>query len=257
MLREFQGDRNVLFDNQQREAGAVQRAQGVAKLVDDRRREAQRELVDQQQARRAHEAAGDRAHLLLAARKRAGVLVAALGEDREHRVHALEIRGDCAGAVGAQVGAHEQVVADAHGREEPPSLGHVGDACRQHFVGLGRRQFLPIEPDRPAGGAHDARNRSHQRGLAGAIGADQAGDLACLDGKLHAPKHRHVAIPGVHAGNFEQRLSHWPPLLLRSAGPGRPGSRADRARSFPACPKRSARRDGARRCGCKATARPS
>ena len=56
-----------------------QRTDQVEDRLDDLRREAERGLVEQQELRLGHERAGDGEHLLLAARQRAGELLAALG----------------------------------------------------------------------------------------------------------------------------------------------------------------------------------
>ena len=57
------------------------------------RREAERRLVEEEQARPAHQRAGDGEHLLLAARQRAAALVQALLQAREEGADALEILG--------------------------------------------------------------------------------------------------------------------------------------------------------------------
>ena len=56
----------------------------VDELADDRRRQAERQLVDEQQLRVGDERLADGEHLLLAAGEVAGELVDALGEPREH-----------------------------------------------------------------------------------------------------------------------------------------------------------------------------
>jgi hypothetical protein len=52
-------------------------------LIDEDRRQARRQLVDNQNLRIGHQPAGDRKHLLLAARERAGLLPPALLEARK------------------------------------------------------------------------------------------------------------------------------------------------------------------------------
>ena len=61
----------------------------LEQLVDDGRGQPQRRLVEQQDARARHQAAGDGQHLLLAARQQPGATVEALLQARE----ALEQRG--------------------------------------------------------------------------------------------------------------------------------------------------------------------
>ncbi len=61
-------------------SSALMRAQDGEDLPHDQRREAERRLVEQQQARAQQQRARDRQHLLLAARQRAGLLAAALAQ---------------------------------------------------------------------------------------------------------------------------------------------------------------------------------
>ena len=70
-------------------AQAVERGEQV---VDDLRREAERRLVEQQDARPRHQAAGDRQHLLLAAREQARALVQPLAQARKALQHRLDVR---------------------------------------------------------------------------------------------------------------------------------------------------------------------
>ena len=73
--------------------GTVGKLKGIHHvLLDEQDRDAG--FVDRSQARRRHRAAADRAHLLLAARQGAGILPLAFREDREHRIDAFEVRGD-------------------------------------------------------------------------------------------------------------------------------------------------------------------
>jgi hypothetical protein len=78
-MRRAQGVVGVLLDEQDGHAVvAVELADDLEDLLDVERRQAERGLVEQQQLRPAHQRAGDRQHLLLAARQRAGALLAAL-----------------------------------------------------------------------------------------------------------------------------------------------------------------------------------
>ena len=97
----------------------------------EQRREAERRLVEQQQPRPRHERARDREHLLLAARERAGALLAALAQAREQLEHALAVRCD-PGAVLAQVGAELEVLLDREVREDlrPSGDCEIAEAAR-------------------------------------------------------------------------------------------------------------------------------
>ena len=65
---------DVLLDDEHGEALCADAAHELEDLLDDERREARRGLVHQQHLRLRHQRAADRAHLLLAARQRAGEL---------------------------------------------------------------------------------------------------------------------------------------------------------------------------------------
>ena len=85
-VRELERVEGVLLDQEHGEPVLrVELADGVEDLPHDQRREAERRLVEQQQPRPRHQRAGDRQHLLLAARQRAAALVQALLQAREQR----------------------------------------------------------------------------------------------------------------------------------------------------------------------------
>ena len=93
-LGEVEGDVDRLLDDDDRDAGGVHLVHDLDELADDGRRQAERELVDEQQLRVGDERLADGEHLLLAAGEVAGELVDALGEAREQLEHPLLGRGD-------------------------------------------------------------------------------------------------------------------------------------------------------------------
>ena len=74
-----------------------------------------------------HQRAADRQHLLLAARQRAGLLVAALAEPRKARVHLFHVGADAV-LVAPHVCAQAQVFIDRQRGEGAAAVGHVGHA---------------------------------------------------------------------------------------------------------------------------------
>src|SRR5260370_10488668 len=111
----------VLLDQEYGELFApVELANGSEDLLDQDRGEAERGLVEQQQARARHERAGNGEHLLLATRKRAAALMQALLEAREQREHALEILGKMRGFGGR--GSPPPILLPPHaaGKSAPP-----------------------------------------------------------------------------------------------------------------------------------------
>src|SRR5438105_3027290 len=89
-----------------------------------RRREAERGLVEHDELGLAHKAAADREHLLLAARHRAGKLLAALGEPRK-QLEGLVERAPRLLARARQHRAHLQVLEHAERWKDLPAFGHL------------------------------------------------------------------------------------------------------------------------------------
>jgi hypothetical protein len=130
------------------EAVGVELADEREHLLDQQRREAERRLVEDQQARLAHQPASDRQHLLLAARQRAGRLGPALLEAREDLDHAFEIAR--AVLLAAPIGAELEVVPHREIGKHAPPLGHL-DQPRLDDAGRARAADLAaVEADRAA-----------------------------------------------------------------------------------------------------------
>ena len=128
VVGELERQRRVLLDQQHAHLLLlVDAAHDAEDLLHDQRRQAERRLVEQHQARPQHQRAADRQHLLLAARQRAGLLLQALLEAREIVEDRVELVLDAL-LVLARVGGDAQVLVDAEGREGAAALRHVGDA---------------------------------------------------------------------------------------------------------------------------------
>src|ERR1700759_3724304 len=84
---------HVLLDQQNGHAFGMDARDEREQFLDQKRREAERGLVENEQCRLGHQPAADGEHLLLAARKRAGSLAAALAQPRENRENPLPIGG--------------------------------------------------------------------------------------------------------------------------------------------------------------------
>ena len=91
-LAGLEGQRHVLLDQQHRDAFVVQHLDDLADLRDHARHQPLGRLVEQDDLGLEHHGAGDRQHLLLAARQRAAGLVAPLGQHREEGVDLVEQR---------------------------------------------------------------------------------------------------------------------------------------------------------------------
>src|SRR5215471_4918973 len=74
-VRQLQRVEGILLDEENGHAGTVEISQHRKDLLDDERGKSQRGLIKQQEPWPAHERAGDRQHLLLAARQRPAALI--------------------------------------------------------------------------------------------------------------------------------------------------------------------------------------
>ena len=84
------GEAEILLDQQNGEALALQLGDGAADLLDDDRREALGRLVEHQEARAGAQDSRDRQHLLFAARELAAAAAQPLAQIGEQREDALE-----------------------------------------------------------------------------------------------------------------------------------------------------------------------
>ncbi len=110
-------------------------------------RDAERRLVEHEQARRAHQRAADGDHLLLAARQRADQLAcgARAGRGRARR----RARGSaaCAARRARREGAQLEVLLHGHAAEQPAALGHQRQPALDDLVRVQRARG----PGRPSG----------------------------------------------------------------------------------------------------------
>ena len=183
---------------------ALSVADDVEHVLHDGRRQAERRLVEHDELGLAHQAAADRQHLLLAAGQRAGRLRAPLGEPREQR--RARDRGSWRGGAGArQHGAHLEILVTRQGRKHLPAFGDLADAEIADAVARPAGDVGAAKHDAAARRRLHAGDGADQRGLAGAIGADDGDDLALRDLERHAVERLRVAIEQVEV--FDARAS--------------------------------------------------
>ncbi len=144
MIRDRGRNADILLDNQNRDVFFMREAdEKVAHLRDNHRGEPFGRLVHDQQARIAEERAGDRQHLLLAARKLAAPVPAPLGKTREGRIDPLDrprAFDACAQA--------KRLVDRETGPETAP-LRNVADASPDDLMRLEAHKFAAFKADRP------------------------------------------------------------------------------------------------------------
>src|SRR5579859_2785860 len=122
-MRDLERLADVLLDEQDRQPLPVQLPDEGEELLDRDRRQAERRLVEDQEARLGHQAAADREHLLLAAGERARALRGALLEPRKDVQHPLEVPR--AARPGAAVAAELEVLLHAEVGKHAAAFGNV------------------------------------------------------------------------------------------------------------------------------------
>ncbi len=73
------------------------------------------------------------------------------------------------------------------------------------------RDVGAVEHDAAGARRRQPEDRADQRGLAGAVGAEQAGDAAGLDRERDALQHVGLVVGGVDALDFEHAAHHATP----------------------------------------------
>ena len=101
--------------------------------------------------------------------------------------------------------ADQQVLAHRQVGEDAAALGHVDDAEAHDRVRPQRADRLAVEPDAAAAGPHQAADRAQQRGLARAVGAEDADQLAALDPQRHLLQRADRAVVDREAVDLKHR----------------------------------------------------
>ena len=184
----------VLLHQQHRQPfRPVQHADGVEDATHDQRCQAERGLVQQQQLRLRHQRPGDGQHLLLAARKRSAALRLAFLEAGKELEGPLHARPRIAAEL---LRTHQQILAHAHARKDPAPLRRLRDAEAHHLMRRQAGNVRAVEQDAAGTRLGRAADRHQQRGLAGAVGADQGHDLPLVDADGDVVQRAHRAIGG-------------------------------------------------------------
>ena len=201
------GALQVLLDQKHGDAGRFQRLELDVKAIDHQRRQAQRNLVEQQELRVHHQRAPDRGGLLLAARQCAGEAAAAILKVGKGLHDGVE--RPCARSAG---GARElEILFDRQPGEQSPAFGNKRHAQRGARVRGRRADILALEDDAARRDSVRAGDRAQKRGLAGAVRADERNRLPFLDGQADAAHSLELAVAGFETFDGKKRHTTPPP----------------------------------------------
>src|SRR5215218_5027848 len=207
---------DVLVDDDDRLALALEALQAGPDLGPDERRQALRRLVEDEELRVRHQGPADGEHLLLAAGELRAEMMIALLQPREQLVDALERPARRAGAGGC---GRDEVLVHGERREHLPALGHEADAALGDPVWCEPGERAPLEDDLAAARRNQPHDGVDRRGLAHAVAAQERHDLAGPDRKRDVEQHLRGAVGGLEVRDG-QHYSLSPPRSLSSlAGP--------------------------------------
>ena len=185
MLGEREDDLHDVFDDDDGDAALLDLAHEVDGEAHFGRGEAGQRLVEQQQLRLGGQRAGDFQAFAAGGAERAG---AAVGQG----IQAAEdeyIIGDAARGVAvavAQKGADHDVFRNAHVLERDRDLEAASHAEAGVLFGRGAGDVVALEADGAGGGREVAGDAVEEGALAGAVGADEADDVALRHGQAGA-----------------------------------------------------------------------
>src|SRR5882672_6519318 len=171
-------------------------------------------LVQDQQLGLGDQRPRDQHPLLLAGRQRADARGRVRGHPHlaEHLRDALAFRAADApeeAERGQEPGRHHLVDGHRQGGIEGGLLRHVAETAPLPE----RRRRVTEEADRAALGRQEAQYDAEQGGLAGAIRADDAEEVAGLDGQVDALEHRDRPVGEAHVLELDEG-AHQPPISI-------------------------------------------
>src|SRR5271165_93779 len=245
-IGQSRGEAEVLLDQEDGEAVALELGDGAADLLDDDRRQALGRLVEHEKARAGAQDPGDRQHLLLSARELAAAARKPLAEVGEERIDALGAHAPGLGDLGRQ----EQVLLNGEAREDRSLLRTERDAEPCDPLDRQSDELAVAEHDRARTLADDAHDRLQGGRLARAVPAEQGHDLALAHVEIDTVEDVRFVVPGLQTLDREhgptdgrrrlgkRRFRHVQPPYRPPAPPGSPTPCGSR---LPPAPVRASR----------------
>ena len=199
-IRQFERLVRVLLHQEDGHPLLAQLLYGVEDLLDDDGGQPQGGLVQQQQARLAHQGAADGQHLLFAAGHGASALLQPLVQAREQGEYLIQ-QAVLLGLVDEE-GPHQQVLLHRQAGEDAAPLRHHGDVLAHDAGRAESVDLFPLEPDAAAAGLGFAAQCHQQGGLAGAVGADQGDDFPLFYLDADVVQRLNFAVVGRYVAKF-------------------------------------------------------
>ena len=200
--RDIKHELEILLDDQHRDPMFLAQAcQEFANLLDDRRLNSLRRLIEQEQPRQRYQRTRQCQDLLLAAGKRTASTVQEPGQPRKERQHPLN--RPLLGLAGIRRPGQAQIFVRAQARKDAAALRNVCDAEPASLMRRPAGHVHPVDCDLAAARRQQPHNGLHERGLAHAIVADNSDRFAFPELQRDPMQHRQFAIAGLQIGNVE------------------------------------------------------
>ena len=194
------GDADILLDHEHRHVAVfAETHQHFLDLGDDDRRQPLGRLVHDEQLRVGEKRAGDRQHLLFAARELAAAMILAFGKAGKRLVDAIDGPG-----AAPHAGGQAQMLGDAERAPQPSALRNIADACLRDPRRAEAGDVLAANANRAAARPQQAHDGLAQRGLAHAVAADHR-EHAGVQRQVDALQGMRMAVIDVEAPDFEGR----------------------------------------------------
>ena len=188
----------ILLDNDRTgTAGTGDGAERPEQFLDNDRGQPLGRLVQQQHPRIERERATDRQHLLLAAGELIAEIVAALFQPRKHLV-------DLCHRPWSRLRHRGHVFFDRQRAEDIALLRHPADPCPRPLVRPHLRDIPPAKGDGSPEPFVNPDNRIDQRGLAGAVAAEQRQHLAFGKTQRQIRQYHRFAVAGAQTFDAQQ-----------------------------------------------------
>ncbi len=200
LVAEFARGMEILFDQKDGGAAALDLGQAFDQRHHDRRRQALGRLVDQEQLARLDDGAGDGEHLLLSAGQEACARQPETPQRREESENPLQPRivKRSVARRQHQVFLHREIGKHRH------ALRDITDAEPGDIRGRALLDALAVERYLAGGGLPQAHDGSQRRGLAGAVAAQQHRGLALGHAEIDALQNVIAPDMGMHAGEIKK-----------------------------------------------------
>src|SRR2546426_5634723 len=222
-MRDLEAALNALLDQQGGHALPVDLFDRRIDVVDDDRREPQRDLIEDDQLRTRLNGASDCQHLLLSSRERAAQLVAALGQDGEQVIHLLERLMPllaCAFAIGPdlEIFEHRQL------GENLTPLDALSDTQFRDFMWSHMSDALAVEQYVTLCERKLSSEGANQCRLPGTVESNEGDDLSFVDVERDIKKGLELPVGSAYMRHAQE--------LGRGRRPPLPGRRQELGRGL-------------------------